>query len=97
MYKLTFQTQGYHQQGWIIKCDIVKKHRKKKECKNKMEKSCIGYRTHQDLTNKAKQRNGNRRKQIKISLALSTTGIRNSNLHHPIDVLKGNPSMIITC
>lgn len=29
MYKLTFQTQCYNQQGWIIKCDIVKKHRKK--------------------------------------------------------------------
>lgn len=96
MYKLTFQTQCYNQQGWIIKCDIVKKHRKKK-CKNQMVKYCIGYRTHMDLTNKAKQRNENSTKQIKISLALSTTGIRNSNLHHPIDVLNGNPSMIIIC
>ena len=32
-----------------------------------------------------------------IGQALGRRCIRNSNLHHPFDVLKGNPSMLITC
>jgi len=49
------------------------------------------------LCEKIKKKKQKQATKGSISQALGRRCIRNSNLHHPFDVLKGNPSMLITC